>query len=427
MTAAFEVKGWCPGARRPMPSGDGLIARVRPHGSTLSVPALSELAKAARRFGNGQIDLTRRANLQIRGLSPESLAPLWELMTTLDVLDESAELEAIRNIVINPLAGHDPAEIIDMRPVAAALEMRLATDEALRALPAKFSFALDGGGRLPLTSLIADVRLVACGQDDQPRIAIGLSGSEGGVIWLGTAAVAQAASTAAQLARAIRERSPTGRSAALPSHAIAAVCAELGLEVSDAIGIASIDGSQPPLGVIPLDIRTCAVGLGVPFGHIDSETLARLAALLATCDIPDVRLSPWRTLYVVADPTIAQRLVMDATQLGLITDAADPLMRVDACSGVGCCTSTELATREHARVLASAMARTQFTGSLHVSGCAKGCARSAPADVVLIGQGNRYRIVRDGTVRSEPGGALDPACIEAAGDGLFEAGERAHA
>ena len=28
--SAFEIKGWCPGALRPMLSGDGLVVRVRP-------------------------------------------------------------------------------------------------------------------------------------------------------------------------------------------------------------------------------------------------------------------------------------------------------------------------------------------------------------------------------------------------------------
>ena len=27
--SARRVKGWCPGALRPMPTGDGLLARVR--------------------------------------------------------------------------------------------------------------------------------------------------------------------------------------------------------------------------------------------------------------------------------------------------------------------------------------------------------------------------------------------------------------
>ena len=27
---AWEIKGWCPGALRPMQSGDGLVVRIRP-------------------------------------------------------------------------------------------------------------------------------------------------------------------------------------------------------------------------------------------------------------------------------------------------------------------------------------------------------------------------------------------------------------
>ena len=425
MTAAVEIKGWCPGARRLMPSGDGLIVRVRPHGGALEVAALRQLAEAARRSGNGQIDLTRRANLQIRGVSPETLAPVWELMASLELLDDSAELEAIRNIVVNPLAGLDPEEIVDMRPVAAALERRLVADEGLHALPAKFGFALDGGGRLPLTGLAADVRLVGCGQGHERGIAVGVACSDG-LIWLGRTAVAEAASVAAKLAALVLQRSPTRRSSGLPSHAIAAIGSELGLDASEQIAGASSSASQRRLGLIPLTEQICAVGLGAPFGRIDSESLAQLAALVSTYGISELRLSPWRTLYVAANRSCAEQLIADAAEIGLIVDDADPLMRVDACSGMGCCPSTALATRQHARMLAGAMARTGFAGSLHVSGCAKGCARSATADVVLVGEGDGYHVVRNGTVKSASCGMLDPAGLDLAANELFEANEKAH-
>ncbi|MGJ4966345.1 precorrin-3B synthase [Bradyrhizobium sp. HKCCYLRH3061] len=421
MSAAVEIKGWCPGARRPMPSGDGLIVRVRPHGGALPVSTLRELAEAARRYGNGEIDLTRRANLQIRGVSSETLVPLWELMASLGLLDDSAEREAIRNIVVNPLVGHDPAERADMRPVAAELETLLASDQTLHALPPKFGFALDGGGRLPLTELAADVRLVACGGTRGRRVAVGIAGSDDPV-WLGTTAVIDAASTAVHLARLVLQLSPTRRSATLPPSAIAAVSAELNLDVSD-IAPPSAAMGQRHCGVIALTDQTCAVGLGVPFGRIDSDALARLTAVLAAHDVAEVRLSPWRALYVVAGAVSAGQLVADAARLGLVVDDADPLMRIDACSGAGCCPSTELATRQHARMIADAMARTGFNGTLHVSGCAKGCARSAAADIVLVGEAKGYHIVRHGTVKSEPCGMLDPAEID--GGGLFETKEKA--
>ena len=67
--SAFAIKGWCPGALRPMPSGDGLVVRLRPRGGRLSSAQAAGIAELSRRHGNGLIDLTGRANLQIRGVS----------------------------------------------------------------------------------------------------------------------------------------------------------------------------------------------------------------------------------------------------------------------------------------------------------------------------------------------------------------------
>ena len=69
MTAAPAIKGWCPTLLSPMQSGDGWLARVKPSAGMLSAEAARLIADAARRHGNGHIDLTSRANLQIRGLS----------------------------------------------------------------------------------------------------------------------------------------------------------------------------------------------------------------------------------------------------------------------------------------------------------------------------------------------------------------------
>ena len=40
-----------------------------------------------------------------------------------------------------------------------------------------------------------------------------------------------------------------------------------------------------------------------------------------------------------------------------------------------------------------------YYGSIHVSGCAKGCARSAPSELVLVGKAGRYRLVHNATTR----------------------------
>lgn len=400
MSAAFEIKGWCPGALRPMQSGDGLIVRVRPHGSALPVSALARLAEAASQFGNGQIDLTRRANLQIRGVSAQTLSPLWDVLAALDVLDDSPEHEAIRNIVVNPLTGLDPGESRDVRPLAQALERRLIAAPELQALPGKFAFALDGGGALPLTDLAADIRLVAVGQGDDAVISVGVPTADA-VAWLGVVAPDRAADAALQLAGAILARSSTGRAHDLSQHQIGKLHRDLTLQR----GPCPSDGARRSsrYGVLQLGADRCVVGIGAPFGRIDAASLTALAGEWQRLGIEEVRLSPWRTLYAaVASPADGERLLATARTLGLIVDEADPIVRIDACSGAGCCASTALKTRDHGRILADAAARAGFAGTLHVSGCAKGCARSAEADLVLVGDGDRYHVVRHGTVRGKP-------------------------
>jgi precorrin-3B synthase len=423
---AVEIKGWCPGARRPMQSGDGLIVRVRPHGGSLPVAALAQLAVAAARFGNGQIDLTRRANLQIRGVAPETLAPLWDLLRSLDLLDDSAETEAIRNIAINPLAGLDPTEISDLRQVGRALEALLGTDQALRALPGKFAFAIDGGGLLPLTELDADIRLGACRADAEILIAIGLSAANG-VEWLGMTSQTEAAATAMRLARAVLAHSVSGRAQALSLEAVAAVRADLGLRAMLHLMINSGDAPSPRRGLITLSNGDTAVGLGAAFGRLDSETLGTLARELSRLGVAEVRMSPWRTLYAATPNRAAgETLVATAREIGLIVDDTDPMVRIDACSGVGCCNATSLATRDHARALAAIAGRGGFTGTVHVSGCAKGCARSAAADLVLVGAGDKYGVIRNGTVRDDALFEIDPAEIATRGYDLLNNDRTAH-
>jgi precorrin-3B synthase len=45
------IRGWCPGAHRPMASGDGLVVRVRPPLGELTPAQAEGLADLADRFG----------------------------------------------------------------------------------------------------------------------------------------------------------------------------------------------------------------------------------------------------------------------------------------------------------------------------------------------------------------------------------------
>ena len=338
LVATFDVKGWCPGALRPMESGDGLIARVRPWCGAFSLAQASGLAEIAERQGNGHIDLTRRANLQIRGLREEGLPGLHDALDRLGLLDPDPATEAARNIMVGPLAG------TEARTLAEALGRALSEDRRVGALPAKFGWLVDGGGPLSIIGERADIALYVT----DAGIALRVDGQ-----WLGGGSVESALAAA------------FGARPALPK-----------------IDIAPVPGRRR------LGRLAGMTGVASPFGRLEAEQLRELAGLAAKAGVSEIRLSPWRALYINAP-------VEFPAELGLIVDENDPLLRIDACPGTPACRSASVDTRRTARQLAAS----GFAGTLHVSGCAKGCARSAPADLTLVGEGGRYGVVRNGTAR----------------------------
>jgi len=147
-----EVRGWCPGAHRPMMSGDGLVVRVRPRLARLTLAQATGLARAAARHGAGLIDLTNRANLQLRGVDPGAWPELMAELAALDLLDADPALEGRRNIVHAP----DWVQGDDTHRLGRELAARLAE---LPAMPAKVGFAIDAGPRPVLAAVSADFRV----------------------------------------------------------------------------------------------------------------------------------------------------------------------------------------------------------------------------------------------------------------------------
>lgn len=89
----------------------------------------------------------------------------------------------------------------------------------------------------------------------------------------------------------------------------------------------------------------------------------------------------------------------EARDAGLIVEENDPVLQVEACPGAPDCSSSSVDARGDARRLATIAAVRGWRGSLHVSGCAKGCARSQPSELVLAGKAGAYRLIRNATTR----------------------------
>ena len=103
----FEIKGWCPGALRPMASGDGLVLRIRAPNGRLTPDQARSIAGLSRRHGNGLIDLTSRANLQLRGVDAAGHLASLDALAELGLLDPDAGAESRRNVILSPFAPVD--------------------------------------------------------------------------------------------------------------------------------------------------------------------------------------------------------------------------------------------------------------------------------------------------------------------------------
>ena len=413
VAASIEVKGWCPGALRPMPSGDGLIVRLRPFCGAFSLAQARGLADLARRLGNGHIDLTRRANLQLRGLLDEHMPELQAELGELSLIDLDAETEATRNLMVAPLAGLDPSEKLDVRPIARVIAEGLAADRRLRGLPAKFGLLIDGGGTASIAAERADIALLAV----DAGIALGLD-TPAGTHWLGATSPDAAATAALAAARAFLEAAGPATRLRMRS-----------LSAGDVAHVRSAltPMLQPCQVALPTIGRRLgafggAVGMAAPFGRLEAEQLHGLAALAEEAGSAELRLSPWRMVYFGArDDAAARRAIDVARCIGLIVDPGDPLLKIEACPGAPDCKSSSVDARGDARRLAALAAAQGHAGSIHVSGCAKGCARSAPSELVLVGEAGRYRLMRNATTR----GAVEriigtdefPALFEGSRDG----------
>ncbi|WP_375161055.1 precorrin-3B synthase [Bradyrhizobium sp. RDT46] len=363
--SAAAVKGWCPGALRPMLSGDGFVVRVRPFGGRLDAPQITGLAELAGRHGNGLIDVTSRANLQIRGVSEQSHRPLLDGLAKLRLLDPDTEIEARRNILVTPFWGGGD----ETQSLAAELEEALA--ECGLALPTKFGFAIDDGRSRVLAGDSADIRIE---RDRLGHLLVRADGARLGRSVARGDAVSTALALASWFLVSGGARGGRGRMAAhIASGAV--LPQSLHGEAEPAPVMAASRPGHYPQGAM----------VGVAFGQMLHTTLHQLAGHA-------LRMTPWRMLL-----SEARREMPSAP--GLITEPFDPALRVIACSGAPRCREAHADTRALAAALAPRIAA---DARLHVSGCGKGCAHSGTAAVTLVATRAGFDLVRGGSTRDEP-------------------------
>ena len=363
-------KGWCPGALRPMPAGDGLLLRLRPRGSMLAADQVAGLADLATLYGNGAIDLGSRASLQLRGVTAAALPDLHKALADLALLDSDPALEARRNTITTPLwqTGDETADLITLLEDG----LQHAPD-----LPAKFGFALDTGRAPCLQLASADLRI----EESSAGLILRPDGCPMGQVF-------QPLDLPELLGKLLHWFVKTD-------------CPRMAVALRDG-HVAPLRQDAPPRPQPAMaDLLQTSGLLFAPFGAASSQAFHELAA-------QGLRLTPWRAVRPDSPPPLTRHWLQSPN---------DTRLRVDACPGAPHCSAASVTTRDLALQLAPLVPPGRH---LHLSGCAKGCARATAADVTLTGRDGRFDLILQGRAGDAPAQTgLAPHTLAAAIGGHF--------
>ncbi|MGP9819532.1 precorrin-3B synthase [Salinarimonas sp. NSM] len=448
MSAVSMRRGWCPGARRPMETGDGLLVRVHPPGGVLSAAQAQGLADTAEACGSGLLDVTARGNLQIRGVSETTHAAVLERLSAIGLL-EGDGAGPYRLTLVSPLSGIDPAAAFDSAALAAEIEARIG--DVAADLPAKFYVAVDDGGTLRLEPG-ADVWVAAAAGG----VAIGLAAGDG-YVWHGPVPLADAAGAVAGIvsafahdrgdARRMRDLAKPARETLTRKVAALAPGATLSpLPRGEGSGVWGVqdDGNadaapyQPPRPSTPVEpgptphtpspsprgrgervagfIGACALLLALPFGRATAAQLRLAAGWAEAHGAGEVRLSVTRGILIPHLASgAAERIARAAENAGFVTNPADPRLALVACPGTPACARGNTAAPRDALALVNDMKPLAAAGArIHLSACPKGCAHPRAADLTLVGRPDgRYDVIPGGAAGDAPMIALPLHAIAA--------------
>ncbi|GIE93220.1 nitrite/sulfite reductase [Paractinoplanes rishiriensis] len=400
----------CPGALRLHTAADGPLARIRLPGGRLSGSQLSALATIAAEWGDTHLELTSRANIQIRALDRADPAALASRLAESGLLPSPTH-EVVRNIAAPPVA--EPY----LRTLVRVLDRALCADPALAALPGRFLFAI---GAVPVAADLAAIPVRAAephsagtpadppGLPDtrvgpSPSFAILFAGADPG-LRVTAAQVVPALLIAARAFLDLRADAPAWRLSELPDGP-----ARVAAHTAERLGTPLAAGPppepaapEPSIGLLAQPDGRQAAGAMVPLGRLttaQTTVLARAGELVVT---------PWRGILLPdLSPKEAAGWLPALAEIGLPVEPGSRWSGVTACAGRPGC------ARSLADVRATATAATRFVDGrpVHWTGCARGCGSPATPHVRVEATPTGWSVtVLDGggapaTPAGDPGGS----------------------
>jgi ferredoxin-nitrite reductase len=396
------------------PVKDAFMARLRIPGGQLRTYQLREIARVAQELTSGYVQITTRANFQIRLIKPKDAPGVLRRIQSIGLHSRGSGADNIRNITCNPTAGVDPHELIDCTPYVRELADFILAHREFYNLPRKFNIAFDGGGLIGSVEDTNDIGVKAVHTADGAGFRIALGGATGhktfardlGVIvppeQIVKVIIAIVRVFIANGNRSDRKRArlkhlldtwtldqylaETEKLLGSPLERIPPQLSTLNSQPSPALHghIGAFPQKQPGLYYL---------GVALPAGQIIPKQLLRIADLADNYGSGEIRLTVWQNLVI---PNISaaylETVKKSIHRLGLGTAQSNVSSGVIACTGNRYCKYSSTDTKSHALELSEYLEKRLELDqpiNIHFTGCPHSCAQHYIGDIGLLGAKTR--------------------------------------
>jgi ferredoxin-nitrite reductase len=392
------------------PVKDAFMARLRIPGGVVKTYQLRELARIAQELTTGYVQITTRANFQLRLIEPKDAPEFLRRVQSVGLHTRGSGADNIRNLTANPTAGFDPVEIIDVLPFVYDLGQIIINDRAFYDLPRKFNIAYDGGGLIGSVEDTNDIGIKAVKLGGEVLFRIALGGATGHKTFARDLGVVIPPAEINRVVVAIirvfiehgcrSDRKKARLKHLLENMSLAEYLAKVETKLGGPLRRAPYDPAQMRWASQELPHSHVGdfpqkqpgfnyIGVALPVGQITPKQMLRLAELVDGYGSGEIRLTVWQNLIIpnVPDafvPTIKRAL----EKLGLATKQSNVASGVIACTGNRYCKYAQSDTKAHALELTKWLEKRlelDVPINIHLTGCPNSCAQHYVGDIGCLG------------------------------------------
>jgi ferredoxin-nitrite reductase len=396
------------------PVKDAFMARLRIPGGQLKTYQLREVARIAQEITSGYVQVTTRANLQVRLIKPKDAPEFLRRLQSVGLHTRGSGADNIRNLTSNPTAGVDPVELIDCTPYVHELADFILSHREFYNLPRKFNIAFDGGGLIGSVEDTNDIGVKAVLSGDRVMFRIALGGATGHKAFADDLGVLVPPDRILEVViAAVRVFIANGNRGNRKRARLKHLLEDWSLdkyrgEMETLLGYGLtqspiMDGelvypaekiSHSHIGAYPQKQEGFHyIGVALPVGQVTPKQLLRLAEIADQYGSGEVRLTVWQNFVIPNIPEAALDAVKRSlVKMGLGWEQSDIASGVIACTGNRYCKFSSTDTKGHALELTRHLEKRvpmDRPVNIHVTGCPHSCAQHYMGDIGLLGAKTR--------------------------------------